>query len=537
MLAPLLAAAESDLNSESLVTAKLNPDVLELDHATIGNVFIDNQNIFDLSDPAENRWLYRWANAIHVKTRPGVIESQLLFVEGDDYSEQAVEESERILRDSRYLGDVEIEPVSYADGVVDLNVKTTDVWTLNADVSFGRQGGENSGGIGLKEYNLFGTGAYVAAKYKSNVDRDYKILEFAKGQLFGSRYDIAAGYSNNSDGSKKRISFGKPFFSLDSRNSLGTSLLTGLQTDTLYDLGEKAAQFNHDHNYYDITAGWSKGLNQGWTRRLTSGVVYDASQFEPVPEDTLPVSILPDDRRYIFPYIGFEIIEDQYETVTNFDQIQRVEDLHIGMRTSARLGYSSTAAGSSGDGFHFVGAISNGAQLGGSGTLLYGAEVGGRLISGATENLLLSTFANYHWRQSEKRLLYVGLDVSIGDNLDVDNPVMLGGDSGLRGYPLRYQTGSSRALLTIEQRWYTDWYPFRLFRVGAAAFVDVGQSWGYSPIGAESLGLLRDVGVGLRLGNPRSGVGRMLHIDLAFPLDGGPDIHGTQLLVEAKRSF
>jgi hemolysin activation/secretion protein len=186
---------------------------------------------------------------------------------------------------------------------------------------------------------------------------------------------------------------------------------------------------------------------------------------------------------------------------------------------------------------HLVAAVSNGAQLGDNGTLLYGAEFGGRLISGTTENLLFSTFANYHWRQSEKRLFYVGLDIAIGDNLDIDNPVLLGGDSGLRGYPLRYQTGSSRALLTLEQRWYTDWYPFRLFRVGAAAFVDVGQSWGYSPIGAESLGLLRDVGVGLRLGNPRSGVGRMLHIDVAFPLDGGPDIKGTQLLVEAKRSF
>jgi hemolysin activation/secretion protein len=266
-------------------------------------------------------------------------------------------------------------------------------------------------------------------------------------------------------------------------------------------------------------------------------VVYDANRFEPVPDDTLPVSILPDNRRYVFPYIGFELIEDQYETVTNFDQLQRVEDLHVGMRASARLGYSSTSAGSSATGWHFVGALSNGAQLGKNGTLLYGAELGGRLISSTAENLLLSTFANYHWRQTEKRLFYVGLDIAIGDNLDVDDPVMLGGDSGLRGYPLRYQAGSSRALLTIEQRWYTDWYPFRLFRVGAAAFVDVGQSWGYSPVGAESLGLLRDVGVGLRLGNPRSGVGRMLHIDLAFPLDGEPNIRGTQLLIEAKRSF
>jgi hypothetical protein len=67
--------------------------------------------------------------------------------------------------------------------------------------------------------------------------------------------------------------------------------------------------------------------------------------------------------------------------------------------------------------------------------------------------------------------------------------------------------------------------------------MDVGRTWGTGPVGGENLGLLRDVGVGLRLGNARSGIGRMLHIDLAFPLDGENDIRGAQLLIEAKRTF
>jgi len=39
-----------------------------------------------------------------------------------------------------------------------------------------------------------------------------------------------------------------------------------------------------------------------------------------------------------------------------------------------------------------------------------------------------------------------------------------------------------------------------------------------------------DVGCVLRLGN-------MLHIDLAFPLNGDPSSKDVQLLVETKRSF
>ncbi len=537
MLVAGSAAGESDLNSGSLVSAKLTPAALEIDDARIGKIIIDNRNIFDPADPSEDRWLFRMANTLHIKTRPQVIESQLLFAEGDEYSKQLAEETERILRTNHYIGDVSIEPVRYENGIVDLAVKTTDVWTLSTSLSFGRSGGVNSGGFGLREYNLFGTGTYVAAKYKSDVDRSNTIFEVAKRQLLGSHYDAAASFSSNSDGFERQLQVGKPFFSLDSRNAHGASFLTTQRTDTLYDLGEKVGQYEHDLAYHELSGGWSKGLSQGWTRRLLSGLVYDNHEFSAIPDDDLPQSIVPENRRYIFPYLGFELMEDHFETVRNFDQIQRTEDLYYGTRFTAKVGYSSESAGSSASGFHINTSYSNGFQAGKKSTFLFGTQLGSRIVSGNAENVLLSGYVNYHWQQSEDYLLYVNLNASVGANLDVDNQVLLGGDSGLRGYPIRYQTGDSRALLTIEQRIFTDWFPFRLFHVGAAAFFDAGRTWGDSPVSGENLGLLRNVGVGLRFSSARSGFGRMLHIDLAFPLDGGSDIRGTQLVIEAKRSF
>jgi len=70
------------------------------------------------------------------------------------------------------------------------------------------------------------------------------------------------------------------------------------------------------------------------------------------------------------------------------------------------------------------------------------------------------------------------------------------GDNGLRGYPLRYQAGERRALLTIEERFYTELYPWRLFRVGWAAFLDVGRVSGNDPRASPPLGTLYDVGIG-----------------------------------------
>ena len=91
--------------------------------------------------------------------------------------------------------------------------------------------------------------------------------------------------------------------------------------------------------------------------------------------------------------------------------------------------------------------------------------------------------------------------------------------------------------MTIEQRYFTDWYPFRLARIGGAIFADVGRVWGRNPLGDEPRGWLTDVGIGLRIAPTRGSSGKMLHIDLAFPLNGDASIDNVQILLEAKRGF
>jgi hypothetical protein len=73
--------------------------------------------------------------------------------------------------------------------------------------------------------------------------------------------------------------------------------------------------------------------------------------------------------------------------------------------------------------------------------------------------------------------------------------------------------------------------------VGAAAFVDVGGTWGNVDGQRSTHDILADAGVGLRLGNSRSALGNVLHIDLAFPLQGDRSIKSMQIIVETKKSF
>jgi hemolysin activation/secretion protein len=235
--------------------------------------------------------------------------------------------------------------------------------------------------------------------------------------------------------------------------------------------------------------------------------------------------------------VAFELVEDHFQESINFDRINITEDRFLGVRLSFRLGISSENAGSSANAWHFRGDFSNALVASKNDSLVLALNLHGRYENGDAQNTELGGGIRFHHRWSERQMFYASLTGSVGRNLDLDNQLLLGGDNGLRGYPLRYQGGDSKALLTLEQRIFTDWYPFRVFNVGAAIFFDAGRTWGDNPVGGPDLGVLRDVGFGLRLGNNRTGVGKVIHIDIAFPLDGGPDIDSPQLLIDVKTSF
>jgi outer membrane translocation and assembly module TamA len=166
--------------------------------------------------------------------------------------------------------------------------------------------------------------------------------------------------------------------------------------------------------------------------------------------------------------------------------------------------------------------------------LLTSASFGGRYAGGGSENQSLGGSARYYQRHGRHIVYYAAVSGDVVQDPDVPGPLLLGGDNGLRGYPLRYQAGERRALLTLEARGYTDWYPLRLIRVGGAVFYDVGRAWGGENQNLSNPGWLNDVGFGLRFLNARTAFGAVLHADIAFPLNGDPGIKSVQFILRTK---
>lgn len=509
---------------------------LEASGAQIREVILEKRNIFDLSDPAENKWLYRWANRLHILTRDSVIDNQLLFGPGDKFEQRLLDESERILRANRFIYEAKIEPVNVENGVVDLRVTTQDVWSLTPDLSFSRTGGENRTAIGIEETNFFGRGQLLRLKWIDSVDRTSTQFDFEDRNLGSSWVSVFLRVADNSDGKTNFLSLIRPFYALDSRWTAGGWVSSDDRRTALYRLGDEAAEYRHEREYHTAFGGWSRGLKDGWVRRWSVGYVHDDNDFSQAVDPTLP-AVIPENRKLVYPFLGLEILEDDFSTSTNANQMGRTEDFFMGTRFSVSLGYADESLGADRDAW--VGAASANLGFGSldKTALLLRLAANGRRESGSTVNAKTVVSARFYHRQSEKRLFFMTLSGVAGHDLDLDNPVQLGGKSGLRGYPLRYQTGDSKLLYSIEQRYFTDWYPWRLFRVGGAVFFDVGRTWGDNPIGEPNLGWLKDVGFGLRFAPTRFSTNKVAHLDFAFPLDGDPSIDSVQILLEAKRSF
>ncbi len=510
---------------------------LEAAGARIGEIEIEARAIFDLSDPQENNWLFRTADRLHVRTRESTIRAQLLFRSGDRYSRRLLDESARNMRqNSNFMREPEIQAVRYHDGLVDIVVITHDVWTVQPQLSFGRSGGTNTTSVELTDDNFLGYGKYVEFGHGENVDRSSNFANWIDPNVWGTHWQDTLQYQNNSDGKVWNLGLFHPFFSLETPYDGGGAAGNARSVVTRYSLGNTYDAYQFDWRVTDVFFGQALLINELWTERLLLGFRQDESVFTPAPARAL-LAPLPTDRNLAYPYARLQWVRNVFETIHNLDQIAFTEDLHLGLDASVGLGYAAPVFGADRKALLADTEIGYDWLIGPRNYLAMYTRLYTRLEHGRGADAIASGNASYFVTRSDHSKLLVRIWGDSGHNLDLDHYLQIGGDTGLRGYPLRYQNGAARAQFTLEERLYTDWFPFRLIHVGGAVFYDMGRTWGSSPVPTPQLGLHKDLGVGLRLGNARSAFGSVIHIDLATPLDGDRSISKLQFLVSTQQSF
>jgi hypothetical protein len=538
LFVPLLARAQmQEAEKPVLLNPELTASLVERG-ARIGRIRLDPENVFDLSKPEEDKRLYKVANRLHITTRKDVLKEALLFKPGDLYDPVVLLESERVIRSRGSIADAFIVPSAYNEetNTVDILVTTRDSWSLSTNLSFGRSGGQNHSGFGFEEKNLFGTGMSLNLLHESDIDRDKIIVGFGDPDLFGSRVRLNVNHATATDGSGTDLILGRPFYALDARWSIDSAFRQDDRVDRVYDLGEPVSAFRHQSRTSTISGGWSEGDIDGRVTRWLVGVTSDEHTFLPAPDALAPL-LQPTDRRLVYPWAGFQFIGDDFRQFVELNDMGRIEDVQLGLSFIARLGYSMKQLGADRNAWLLDFTANKGWQPSKEELVTTEFDASSRRETLGFTNTVFRANATYYRKMFDSQMLMASFDAVATDQLDLDQQILLGGDSGLRGFPLRYQSGTSRALIRLEDRFFTDWYPFKLIRVGYAAFIDAGRTWGDHLGTTHSLGMLYDIGFGLRLSSPRASSGTVIHIDLAAPLNGPPSLSGLQISVKTKATF
>ena len=497
----------------------------------VGEIRIVRQPIFDASNPHERRALYQAADRLHVRTRESTIRTVLLFSEGDLVAPKTLAESERRMRAKVYLADARVLPRRVCGERLDVDVVTRDVWTLSPGLDYGRAGGSNSTGLGLSEENLLGYGQSLEFGYSSNADRAGYDVTYHAPNLGASQVGLFASVHDNDDGYLQVLDVSQPFYSLEAPFALGTHFARGDAEESLFFRGDEVAHFDREMRRASLSGGILGGRFERGVWRWTGGFQYEDDRFGPVRNKVSP-DPFPEDRTFAYPFFGFEYVEDRYAIATDVNRIAQTEDLDLGRHASAQIGFSTHAFGGD-DQARAVYQLAYGQALRRSPTspLTVGFAASGfwNFDRDRSEDLVVETDVVFHHRQTEVLSLASTAIVVYANNLYADHQVLVGGDTGLRGYPSRYQAGDRSFVVSVEERYRAPIYLWHLFRIGFAAFVDAGRAWfGGDPSQAD-YGVLVDAGVGLRIESTRTRRDQIFHLDFGVPLVDGPNLDAVQI--------
>ncbi|KFZ36230.1 hypothetical protein HR45_17755 [Shewanella mangrovi] len=524
--------------SFTVVAAEAPPQVQDnAEHYAVGKIIVLSNPIFDES--ADNAiFLHHWANALHINTREHVIRDRLSFHEGDDVTRKQLDEAQRILRAEPYLRDAKItvakpDPSSDASSdSVNILVETWDQWSLLPTVDFGRTGGQNKFSLGIKDDNILGLGIQSQFEYQSDENRTGYRFNFKSAVTWVDHGQIAGDFHSNDDGNSSYLAFKKPFYTLSDERAYGVSYARNNRLNTFRQNGQDLSQYRELLKQNSLFWGFKFAETSDTRQRLLFGITQDFHDFE---TDYYTRKPLPQDREYLYPWMQWEYLQDDFVVMQNVHLINFNEDINLGWHHIGRMGIETHD--NDGLGYHFWWDTSRGyssdQQL-----ILFNFDM--QLTQGTEQPdyFKVGGDAEYFYRFTPKWSAYSHFRVISSQNRYLDWPLGLGDDTGVRGYPNQFQLGDHQWLFTAEVRNYPNINLYQLAELGWVAFVDVGRAFG-GDLAADNevKGVIGALGVGARIYSSRSSYGNVVHIDFSMPFNNSNHVNGWEWRFEVKRHF
>jgi hypothetical protein len=499
------------------------------------------QTIFNESEDGIT-FLHRWANAIHIDTKIMTLENEAaFFLDKCNKNFADMAEVERHLRSRKYLRDAE---VTSDKNVENITITTWDNWSIMPTISFGRKGGENTYSFGIKERNLLGFGINAEIESYQNAQRSgYKLISTIP--LFQRKNtEIKLRFANNDDGQQRSLFLRKIFAGFHIKKAYLLGFNEESRNDTVFQNDSDQSVFAHDISFKTLNYAWLDFNSDNLVLRYSVGITQDQHIFSAISEADLlaqespPLTgQRPQDRKFIYPWAAFEYIEKDFRKATNVHSISQIEDFNHGWQINSRLGIGNGNNENSAWALWKIQA-KKGFNVSRHSLLLFDLSLTGDLYKEQNNRILMKFNAEYFYRLNQHWGLYLNNTNIISENQYFESPVTMGGDTGIRGFPLQYQHGKNSVKLVSEIRYYPQINLLKLFDLAGVAFFDTGRAFGGSLVQNIENDWLASVGVGIRVYSPHSGGNnQIIHIDFAFPQSSNPNINNFEIRVQAKKSF
>jgi hypothetical protein len=488
-------------------------------------IFAENERLNDVPFLPDLTFVFEAANFIHSDTKRSVIRRELLVEEGDLADPRLLEESERNLRNLEYVRQARVFAVPVAPGEVDVIVHVQDTWTTEPRLSFSSGGGQRTSEIGIVEKNLFGYGKRINVRRREELDRTSNQVLYDDPRVWGSRWHFQGNYEDTSDGVIRQALLEYPFFSLQTPWAGGVRVSDLRERNRIFGpRGDVRSEFLRDQRLVEGRLGHRLPISDPHEVVHRLGVFYRDvdDDFGDTARGPVP-TLVPEDRRESGPGIFYRREVVRFVRESHFDRFDRLEDLNLGNLLELELAVSSRAFGGTNDEPLLTVSDRQGFDFGpGRKAFLFGL-VSGRYEDGDVRNAILEVegIAYQRARWVLEQTLVARFKLDLGRHLDRDVQLFLGNDNGLRGFETRELVGSRRWVFNLEDRIFFVNDLFHLVSLGAVLFFDSGLVWNeFRRVGWKDFA--SSIGIGLRIGAPRSAAEKIWRLDLAIPLSG-PD--------------
>ena len=491
-------------------------DVPALEGLPIRNIEITSRNIFDPLPTGALRPIGRMANKLHVRTRKQTVRDQLILRPDERWTTDRGREAARQLRMLGFLEPDHISARPVGDSV-EVAVQTHDFWTTQPEFDVQQASGGHFGSLAFSERNLLGLGKSLTLAYREDPVGITRGIALHDPGFAGTRLQLDYDASRGTSGATDFFGAAVPFYAEDTRLSFGGLGNRATSQSHLFENNTEVAvvpQHLEETEWFFGRGRRDDGNILRWTtsfytldRRL-GATQYSPSQPPPAafigPEESLSLRRLAIQARFWKP--------DYVERI-GIERIDRVEDYDLGPSLALKGGFAPKAFGSTADEGYAQGQLDLGAQTRfGFGFLR--SALSTRLRRGPRE-MLATLEARWIRQPSLSHSLVFGLTGTGGYNMPRTFQVTIGGLNGLRAYPVHAVAGTQVLRWNVEDRLTLVRDVLQMASLGSAIFYDGANARGP---GSEGAGSFHDAGFGLRIAPPRSALGPVFRVDLAWPI-------------------